>query len=148
MMQTIFQSIILIVIGLGAGFVVAGGVVAFISIIGIIPIMGHRTQTSHYMMWYENMIIIGSILGAFLTCWEIRIPIGPVFTMLFTFAYGIFIGVLIIALAEVLDVFPIMNRRVKIKKCISLVVLAIALGKLVGSLCYWIYPYFTEIYLS
>ncbi|MBE6024989.1 MAG: stage V sporulation protein AB [Cellulosilyticum sp.] len=147
-MQTFFQGIILILIGLGAGFVVAGGVVAFISIIGIIPIIGYRTKTSHYMMWYENMVILGSIVGSILTCWEISLPIGPIFTMLLLFAYGIFIGVLIIALAEVLDVFPIINRRIKLKKCISLIVIAIAMGKLVGSLCYWIYPYFTEVYLS
>ena len=57
-------------------------------------------------------------------------------------------AVLIIALAEVLDVLPIMNRRVKIRKGISFIVIALARGTLVGSLCYWIYPYFTEVYLS
>ena len=147
-MQTFLESIVLIIIGLGAGTVVAGGVVAFISIIGIIPIMAYRTKTSHYMMWYENMIILGSILGSILTCWEIPLPIGPIVTVILLFAYGNFIGVLIIALAEVLDVIPIFNRRIKMRKGISLIVLALAAGKLVGSLCYWIYPYFTEVYLS
>ncbi|MBQ1274864.1 MAG: stage V sporulation protein AB [Cellulosilyticum sp.] len=147
-MQTIFQNIILIIIGLSSGYIVAGGVVAFISIIGIIPIMAYRTKTSHYMMWYENMIIIGSIIGSIFYCWEFRILVPPILMSVFAFAHGIFIGVLIIALAEVLDVLPIMNRRVKIRKGISFIVIALALGKLVGSLCYWIYPYFTEVYLS
>lgn len=147
-MIPIWQMLILIILGLGAGFVVAGGVVAFISIIGLIPIMAYRTKTAGYMLWYENMIVLGSILGSIFTCWEIRLPISLFVGSAFTFAYGIFIGVLIIALAEVLDVWPIMNRRVKIRKGISFLVIAIALGKLVGSLCYWIYPYFTNIYLS
>lgn len=147
-MQALFQSIILIIIGLGAGFVVAGGVVAFISIIGLIPIMAYRTKTSHYMMWYENMIILGSIIGSILTWAHVRLPIGNIIPIIFAFAYGIFIGVLIIALAEVLDVLPIMNRRIKLRKGISLLVIAIALGKLVGCLCYCVNPYFIEIYLS
>lgn len=146
-MISIWQVVLLSILGLGAGFVVAGGVVAFISIIGIIPIMAYRTKTTRYILWYENMIILGSILGSIFTFWEIRIPIGPFLSGVFTFAYGIFIGVLIIALAEVLDVWPIMNRRVRLRKGISLLIVAIALGKLVGSLCYWIYPYFKTIYI-
>lgn len=147
-MQVFLKSIILIWIGLGAGLIVAGGVVAFITIIGIIPIMAYRTKTSHYVLWYENMIILGSILGSIAYCWEFRIPIPPILSGILAFVFGVFVGVLIIALAEVLDVMPIMNRRIKIRKGISFIVVSLALGKLVGSLCYWIYPYFTKVYLS
>ena len=147
-MRTFIENVALIIIGLGAGGIVAGGVVAFISIIGVLPIMAYRSKTGHYMMWYENMIIVGSILGSILSCYEIELPIGPVISVLLMFAYGMFIGGLIIALAEVLDVMPIINRRIKLKKGITLVVLALAFGKLAGSLCYWIYPYFKNVYLS
>ena len=146
-MIRLWQMGILIILGLGAGFVVAGGVVAFISIIGIIPIMAYRTKTTSYMLWYENMIVLGSILGSVFTFWEIHIPVHPIIEGGYAFAYGIFIGVLIIALAEVLDVMPIMNRRIRIRKGVSLIAIAIALGKLTGSLSYWIYPYFKNIYL-
>lgn len=146
--MNLLVSIALILLGLGAGYVVAGGVVAFISIIGVIPIMAYRSKTTAYMMLYENMIVLGSIVGSILTFWELPLPIGTIATIVIFFSFGIFIGGLIIALAEVLDVMPIMNRRIKIKKGISFLVFALALGKLVGSLCYWIYPYFTEVYLS
>lgn len=139
------STIARIIIGLGAGFVVSGGVVAFITIIGLIPLMAYRTKTGYAMMWYENAIIIGSILGSILSMWPIRLPNIPVITVLLFFAYGMFIGGLIIALAEILDVLPIINRRIKIKKGITLIVVALALGKLIGSLCYWIYPQFIEI---
>lgn len=143
--MNIISGIIRILLGLGAGFVVAGGVVAFISIIGVIPLMAYQTKTSHYMMWYENAIILGSITGSILSMWFIRLPNIPILTIIFFFAFGVFVGTLIIALAEVLDVLPIINRRIKIKKGITLLVVSLALGKLVGSLCYWIYPYFNEI---
>ena len=77
--------------------------------------------------------------------WSIRLPNIPILTVILLFAFGMFIGALIIALAEVLDVLPILNRRIKIRKGITLIVFALALGKLVGSLFYWIYPYFIEI---
>lgn len=137
--------IVRILIGLGAGLVVAGGVIAFISIIGIVPMMAFRTKTGAYTMWYETAISLGSIVGSILSMWNISLPNWPIVTVIFFFSFGIFVGCLIIALAEVLDVLPIMDRRIHIRKGITLLVVAFALGKLLGSLCYWIYPYFTEI---
>lgn len=144
-MITVLSVIARVLIGLGAGLVVAGGVVAFISIIGIIPTIAFRTHTGAYVMWYETAIILGSIIGSILSMWQIPLPNWPILTVIFFFSFGIFVGCLVIALAEVLDVLPIMDRRIKIKKGITFLIIAFALGKLVGSLCYWIYPYFTQI---
>lgn len=147
-MRYLLGRVALILLGLGAGGVVAGGTVAFITIIGVVPIMAYRTKTPYFMMWYENAVILGSIAGSLFTFWQVPLPIGPVVTIVLFFAFGIFIGVFIIALAEILDVFPILNRRIRIRKGITVIVISLALGKLVGSLCYWIYPYFTQVYLS
>lgn len=145
MIRELLTMIPRILIGLGSGIIISGGVVAFITIIGVIPMMAHRTQTGHYAMWYENAIILGAISGSILSMWEIRIQLWSWLVMLLLFGFGMFVGCLIIALAEVLDVFPIVNRRVKVKKGISLFVLSLAAGKLVGSLLYWIYPMFLEV---
>ena len=58
---------------------------------------------------------------------------------------GIFVGCLSIALAEVLDGIPIFARRVKLKMGVSTAVLAIALGKIAGSLIYFINGFFEGI---
>lgn len=134
-----------ILLGYSAGVVVSGGVVAFISIIGIIPIMTYRTKTSFAALWYENAIVLGSVLGSIFYIWEPPLPNWPLVAVLLLFCFGIFIGVLIIALAEVLDILPIINRRIHIRKGITLIMIALALGKLVGSLCYWLSPYFITI---
>lgn len=141
----ILRSLALIILGFGAGVVVAGGVVAFISIIGVIPLMAYRSKTGFAMMWYENAIMIGSVLGSIFSMWQIRLPYYPIVVIILLFAFGMFIGCLIIALAEVLDVLPIINRRIHIRKAITLIIVALAIGKLIGSLCYWIYPEFTQI---
>ncbi len=144
-MREILTIIPRILVGMGAGIIISGGVVAFITIIGIIPMMAHRTQTGHYVIWYENAIILGAISGSILSMWETRLFLWSWVVVLLLFGFGMFVGGLIIALAEVLDVFPIVNRRVKVKKGISLFVLSLAAGKLIGSLLYWLYPMFLEI---
>lgn len=134
-----------ILIGFGAGGVIAGGVVAFISIIGIIPLMSYRTKTQKHAALYENAITIGVILGAIGTMWQVEFKLPTFLIILFGFAVGNFVGVLVIALAEVLDVMPIMDRRIKLKKGVALIIYAFAAGKLVGALYYYLYPMALEL---
>ncbi len=50
-----------------------------------------------------------------------------------------------IALAEVLDGIPIFARRVRLKMGVSIAVLAVAVGKIAGSLYYFINGFFEGI---
>jgi stage V sporulation protein AB len=59
---------------------------------------------------------------------------------------GIFVGCLAIALSEVLDGIPIFARRVKLKKGVSLAVIAVAVGKLVGSFIYFINGFYAQTF--
>ena len=54
---------------------------------------------------------------------------------------GIYVGCQAMALAEILNVFPILFRRAKLQLGLRYTVLAVALGKLVGSLWYFIFGY-------
>jgi len=54
----------------------------------------------------------------------------------------LFVGCLAAALAEVLNVLPVMARRVGLANDIRLLVLAMVVGKVIGSLVYWIVPGF------
>lgn len=134
-----------ILIGWGAGTVLAGGVVAFISIIGIVPLMAYRTKTKHHAALFENVIAVGSIIGSIISIWTVNIRLPIIIVIILSFAFGNFAGVLIIALAEVLDVMPILDRRIKIRKGVALLIYSFAAGKLVGALYYYLYPIFTEL---
>ena len=59
------------------------------------------------------------------------IPIG--------LADGIFNGMLAAALTEVLNVFPILSKRIGIQEKIIYLLMALVLGKIAGSLFQWIY---------
>ena len=50
---------------------------------------------------------------------------------------GIFIGSWIIALTEVLDIIPIMARRIGMKKGFAAIIIATALGKMIFSLVFY-----------
>ena len=50
---------------------------------------------------------------------------------------GIFVGCVSIALAEVLNVFPIIFHKLKLDKNLSIYVIAMALGKMAGSFWYF-----------
>lgn len=132
------------VVGFSGGVVIAGGVFAFIAIIGIIPRLMQKTKTTKYVMLYENVVILGGILGSLAMIWDVRIPIGNIGSTIIGFSFGIFAGCLAVSLAEILDVLPIMSRRLSIKNGMSFFLISVAIGKMIGALIYWIIPGFVQ----
>jgi stage V sporulation protein AB len=51
------------------------------------------------------------------------------------------VGCIAVALAEILNTFPILFRRMSIKRGLSFMMLAMALGKMAGSLYYFLCGY-------
>ena len=60
-------------------------------------------------------------------------------------ATGVFIGSLAAALAEALDVIPVMSRRTHLRSGLTIFIYAFAFGKLIGALYYWLYPGFLAV---
>lgn len=89
------------------------------------------------------MIILGTIWGGAtsLTKEPLWIGVSGIWGLLILAAVGIFsgmfVGCIALAVAEMLDSFPIFFRRIQMKQGISLIVFFIALGKLCGSLVYF-----------
>lgn len=127
-------------IGLCSGATVAAGVFAFITMLGIIPRLAARTNTANHILCYENAIILGGSLGNIWILFGLPVHLSLVMVMGFGFFSGIFVGCLYMALAETLRVLPIMVNRIQLKEGFPLVVAAIALGKLIGTL----FQYFFE----
>lgn len=51
--MNLFYTVILVVLGLASGGVVAGGIFAFISAIGIVPRMAKRTETQNIFLFMK-----------------------------------------------------------------------------------------------
>ena len=126
------KQALLIFLGLCGGVALSGGVFAFITMLGIIPRMAARTNTSKHIISYENAIILGGTLGNIWILFGVFFPAGPLLIILYGLFAGIFVGCLSLALAEVLRVRPIMVNRFQLKEGLSYIILAMALGKCIG----------------
>ncbi len=130
----IAQKILLGFIGLMAGSMVAAGVFAFITLIGVVTRMAARTKTVKHVMLYEDMVVLGGTLGNIMTIFEWKISVGAWLLCLFGLFSGIYIGCQAIALAEALKVIPIFAKRIQLKVGLSLIILILAIGKGLGAL--------------
>lgn len=131
------KDLFLILFSVSSGLMVSAGVFAFIAAIGIVPRMAWRTKTRSYVRFYEDMIVLGGIFGTTAMFVEYRLPSwGWLILSVFLFE-GLFVGVLAMALTEVLNVMPILMRRTRLTKGLQWLILAFALGKIIGSLIYF-----------
>lgn len=133
----LFYNCILAIIGFSSGIIVAGGIFAFIAIIGIVPRLAQKTKTKKFIPLYEDAIMIGGVFGTTTMFVDYYIPLGRPIVIFLGICSGIFIGCLAVSLAEVLNVIPIFIRRARITQGIPILITAIAIGKMLGSLLYF-----------
>ncbi|MCD7825681.1 MAG: stage V sporulation protein AB [Clostridiaceae bacterium] len=128
------QNGILAVIGACGGLGVAAGLFAFISVLGMIPRLAGRLGLARYIYQMETVIALGGITGCVLSIFQIQVPLGMPGVILFGFFSGVFVGALIMALAETLKVLPILCQRANLLMGFPVLVVVLALGKALGSL--------------
>lgn len=125
----IFQA----VIGLSAGVVAAGGLFSFIVELGVVADFADRTHTGDKILFYEDCTALGGIMGNLWYVFDIRIPAGVWGLAVFGIFAGIFVGCWAMALAEILNVFPVFLRRIKIVRYLAVFIVSIAVGKGIGA---------------
>ena len=137
-MSNSLLQIVLAFVGLSSGVIAAAGIFAFLAIIGVYPRVIGRTDTKMHILLFETMIILGGIMGNIVDLYELPIRFGGSL-MLGTFglSVGIFVGCLVMSLAETLKAYPILIRRVHLAVGIRYMILALGLGKMFGSLIYF-----------
>lgn len=131
------NELLLGLIGLCSGGIVSAGLISFIVGLGVISDFADRTHTGASVGLYEDSIILGgSVANVF---WLYRIQFSDALWLLVIFGLlaGIFVGCWAMALAEMLNVFPIFVRRAKIVRSIPYLILSIAIGKGLGLLWFF-----------
>lgn len=131
------EQVLLGIIGFASGFIVAGGVVALMIGLGIIIRFIGISHTAKHVMLYEDTILLGTVAGTLLTVFEVKLVLGSWILLVTGLFMGIFVGGWIMALAEIINVFPVYCRRLGITKGTSWIVIAIAVGKTLGSLLHF-----------
>lgn len=130
---------IVIIIGLSGGLAVGSGYVAFLSVLGILPRLVQLSKTSFFIRGYEAAIIIGSMIGCVISFSTYSFSFPFPLLLFIGLNCGIFVGMLAAALTEVLNVLPILAKRIYAEHAVVWFLTALALGKMVGSLFQWLY---------
>jgi len=133
------KQILMALIGLSAGSIVAGGLFGFVVSLGIVSDFADRTGTANRIGLYEDAVALGGITGNLVLLYEIPLKaISPLMGVFGIFS-GIFVGCWALALAEVLNVFPIFLRRINVTKGIGFIIIGLAIGKVVGATAYFFF---------
>ena len=139
------------ILGIFGGLMVSGGVFTALLALGLVPRFAGKTHTANHILTYESAVVGGCIAGGILSALPIQAYLerflyryavfqtgvwGVVSDILMS-GGGFFAGCLVLAIAELLDSIPIFARRIQFKKGVGIAVLAVAVGKTVGSLVYF-----------
>jgi stage V sporulation protein AB len=145
--------------GICFGVLTAAGVFTVLSAVSLVPRFIGKTHSAKEIKLYENMIIYGTTIGGIFSVVGDELRLGEFFlrtvgvsegiwkalAFVILAAGGLFSGMLVgclaLAIAEMLDSIPIFTRRISFRHGLGLVVLCMAVGKLVGSLFYFVYIY-------
>ena len=141
------KECVLLLIGLSAGGIIAAGVFAFLAMIGVFPRLMGRTRTGSHIFLYETAIILGGITGPVMDRYEIPFPFGAAGSGIpflghaalgiFGICSGIFVGCLVMSLAETLKALPVISRRIRLAVGLQYIIRSVALGKLCGACVYF-----------
>ena len=143
------KSLFLILVGLCSGTGIAAGTFAFLLVIRVIPRMMQKAKLEHKIIYIENIVFRGLLFGTILSLfsWKkkwIFTLLGRSILTIFGLSAGIFVGCLAVALAEILDTFPIFFRRLHMKESFAKwMILVMAMGKMIGSLFFFLTGYGT-----
>lgn len=130
-MKTIFLAFI----GSASGFTTAAALVAMIATIGVLNRLAQMTHSANRIRWYEVCFMTGGILGNLIYLFEIQMQglsllcIGG-----FTLFMGIYLGCFIGALAEVIQIFPIIFHRLHLRMGLKVLIFSMAIGKAIGGI--------------
>lgn len=153
------KQILLGIIGVSSGLIVSAGVFTVLISVGLIPRFAGKMHVARKIFVLEEMVVFGTLFGGFFSVfrdwgmigefvrkhalfgsrategvWNL---IGTVFLLVFGVFAGIFVGCLALAIAEMLNTIPVFARRIGFRHGLGIAILAVAMGKLIGSLLYF-----------
>lgn len=132
-------NIFVALLGLAGGLAVGSGLVALLIVLDLIPRLAQIANAYRMSIWFETAVICGSLYWTFADFmnWKLPLPQGVFLTGAGLFD-GIFIGMLAAALTEVMNVLPILAKRMNLSDYMVGLVMAMVLGKTLGSLFDWL----------
>ncbi|NDI34291.1 stage V sporulation protein AB [Chengkuizengella sediminis] len=134
----LFRNVLVIFIGVSGGIAVGSGLVAFLTVLDVVPRLTQLTKSNKFLYLYESAVVIGAVFWTFTDFYKWNFHLFPLSTIIFGLFAGVFVGMIAAGLTEVLNVLPILAQRMNMSKYIIVLLMAMVLGKIIGSLFQWI----------
>lgn len=133
-------NLFIAILGVAGGLAVGSGLVALLIVFDLIPRLAQLANAYRLSVWFETAIISGSLYWTFADFmeWRLWLP-PPLFLSGAGLFDGIFVGMLAAALTEVMNVLPILAKRMQLSRFMVALVMAMVLGKTFGSLFDWLF---------
>ncbi|EKN69666.1 stage V sporulation protein AB [Neobacillus bataviensis LMG 21833] len=137
--MTTIKILAVLFIGLASGLAVGSGFVAFLTVLGVIPRLTQLSKTMKMIQQYEWSVVFGALTGVAASLRDPTLHISSYFLIPLGLTGGIFFGMLAAALTEVLNVLPILVKRIRLDGQIIILIMAIVFGKIFGAIFQWLY---------
>lgn len=132
------SKLIEIMIGFSSGMMIGAGFIALMTVLGVIPRLIQLSKTTRLVHLFGAATIMGALFGTYLSFTNLTWQTGSLFLMFWGFMQGIFNGMVAAALTEILNVFPILAKRLRLDKQLYWLLMALVFGKIFGSLFQWL----------
>ena len=137
-MMDALAALLILFLGLAGGVAVGSGLVAFLVVLDVIPRLAQIAVSQHRGAQLEVAVVLGAVTWTWLDLMGWSFTFTPWLTSFVGLLMGAFVGTVAAALAEVLNVFPILTRRLHMERVLSWLIAAVLLGKVFGSLFEWL----------
>ncbi|MFV9510741.1 stage V sporulation protein AB [Tepidibacillus sp. LV47] len=131
------QNIFVILVGFAGGLAVGSGFVAFITVLDIIPRLTQMTKGFAYIPWFQRALVAGVMTFTWIDLRGVIFHFPQIILSFFGLFHGMFVGLFAAALTEVLNVLPILAKRLNMAGAILFLLMAMVFGKVTGSLLHW-----------
>lgn len=132
------MDLLAVILGFSNGLVVGAAFAGFISMLGIIPRLVQISRTIQYKILYQNAFCLGVITFTIFYLFDLNVELNNIMVSIIGILFGTFIGMFSSALAEVINVIPVLSKKLKVKDELKIIIYALLMGKVTGSLYYWL----------
>lgn len=132
------EKLLIIGISFSGGIAIGGAFAAFYALLQIIPRLIQITETHKFIKLYQNVFVLSAFIFIMVYFYDFHIGLGKISALIIALLMGTFTGIFSSALAEVLNVLPVLGKKMKFKNSLIYVIYSMMFGKVLGALYYWI----------
>lgn len=124
--------------GLAGGFSVGSAFVALLIVLDLVPRLVQLTRAYRRSGVFESALLCGVLYWSCADLFGWIVPMQAGWLVIPSLFQGVFVGMFAAALTEVLNVIPIVAKRLRLSPYLFALLIAMVLGKVVGSLVDWL----------